>query len=120
MVTLRVRREVPPIMRPRGELTMKRLVCVLIAFALASVSGTLRGADGDATSRILGAALTQDRGYETLAWLTDHIGPRLSGSAGLEKAVQWVAGELEREGLERVHTEKILVPHWVRGVESAR
>jgi hypothetical protein len=72
----------------------------------------------DPTGRIVGAALTDSKAYETLAHLTDRIGPRLSGSAGLVKAVEWTASELRRWGLDRVRTEAVAVPHWVRGVES--
>jgi hypothetical protein len=42
-----------------------------------------------AAARIIGAALTSDRAYSRLAHLTDHIGHRLSGSKGLERAIEW-------------------------------
>ena len=45
-------------------------------------------------------------------------GPRLSGSAQAQKAVEYVAGELKALGLE-VQLEKVMVPHWVRGEETA-
>lgn len=81
----------------------------------------LGGCGGSPESRrILEAARSGGRAYEKLAWLTDRIGPRLSGSDNLDQAVRWAAAEFERDGLERVHTEKVMVPHWVRGVETAR
>jgi hypothetical protein len=70
--------------------------------------------------RILGAALTDSRAYDKLAYLTDRIGHRLSGSPALERAVAWAVEEFERDGIEHVWTEKVLVPHWVRGREAAR
>lgn len=78
------------------------------------------GAEDDPASRILGAALSSNRAYETLSYLTDRIGPRLSGSARLERAVAWAEAELRRYGLDRVWTEPVRVPHWVRGVETGR
>lgn len=57
--------------------------------------------------------------WSKLAWLSDRIGPRLSGSAGLEAAVAWTQEEFRRDGLERVRAEKVMVPHWVRGEERA-
>jgi carboxypeptidase Q len=69
-------------------------------------------------SRIIGAALTSDVAYRRLAWLTDIIGNRLSGSESLQRAIEWAASEMKRDGLDNVHTEKVLVPHWVRGDES--
>lgn len=68
--------------------------------------------------RIIGAALTSDRAYKRLAHLTDHIGHRLSGSKGLERAIEWALAEMKSDGLDRVRAEKVMVPHWVRGEES--
>ena len=45
-------------------------------------------------------------------------GPRLSGSAQAAKAVEYVAGELKAIGCD-VQLEKVMVPHWVRGDETA-
>ena len=69
-------------------------------------------------SRIIGAALTDDTAYRRLAWLTDRIGNRLSGSESLRRAVEWAASEMKRDRLDDVHTENVMVPHWVRGDES--
>lgn len=71
-----------------------------------------------AAARIIGAALTSDRAYSRLAHLTDHIGNRLSGSQNLERAIAWAVTEMKRDGLDNVRTEKVMVPHWVRGDES--
>jgi len=71
-----------------------------------------------AAARIIGAALTSDRAYSRLAHLTDHIGNRLSGSTNLERAIEWALSEMKRDGLDNVHGEKVMVPHWVRGEES--
>jgi len=68
--------------------------------------------------RIIGAALTSDKAYARLAHLTDSIGNRLSGSTNLERATQWALAEMKSDGLENVHAEKVMVPHWVRGAES--
>jgi carboxypeptidase Q len=71
-----------------------------------------------AAARIIGAALTSNHAYGRLAHLTDHIGNRLSGSKSLELAIDWAVAEMKRDGLDNVHTEKVMVPHWVRGEES--
>ena len=63
---------------------------------------------------------TRDRfAWNRLAVLTDTIGHRLSGSPQLDRAIEWAVGEMKRDGLENVHTEKVMVPKWVRGGESA-
>ncbi|MDQ3197965.1 MAG: hypothetical protein M3Q46_02050, partial [Verrucomicrobiota bacterium] len=64
------------------------------------------------------AALTSAYAYRQVAHLANNIGPRLSGSPQAEKAVEYVAAELKALGLE-VKLEKVMVPHWVRGEETA-
>jgi carboxypeptidase Q len=61
-------------------------------------------------------ALTSNYGYEQLSYLTDSIGPRLTGSPQHQAAVDYVAGEMRKLGLE-VTLEKAIVPHWTRGNE---
>ena len=73
----------------------------------------------EAAARIIGAALTDDTAYRRLGYLTDRIGHRISGSTQLEQAITWAIEEMKRDGLERVRAEKVMVPRWVRGEESA-
>ena len=68
--------------------------------------------------RLQQAALSSDYAYKQVAHLANNIGPRLSGSAQAAKAVEYVANELKAIGCE-VHLEKVMVPHWVRGEETA-
>src|SRR5438034_618223 len=63
------------------------------------------------------AALESDYAYRQLAHLSNNIGPRLSGSPQAQAAVEYVAAELRKLGLE-VQLEKCMVPHWVRGEET--
>jgi hypothetical protein len=72
----------------------------------------------DEMKQLQQAALQSDYAYRQLAHLSNNIGPRLSGSTQAQKAVEYVAEELRRIGLE-VKLEKLMVPHWVRGEESA-
>ncbi len=71
-----------------------------------------------AAERIVGAALVDDTAWRRLEWLSDRIGDRVSGSPQLEQAIAWAAAELKADGLD-VRTERVLVPRWVRGRESA-
>lgn len=64
------------------------------------------------------AALADNYAYQQTAHLTDSIGPRPVGSLQGQAAVQYVADELRREGLQ-VQLEAMQVPHWIRGVETA-
>src|SRR4051794_34593356 len=64
------------------------------------------------------AALGSDYAYRQVAHLANNIGPRLSGSTQAAKAVEYVAAELKALGCE-VQLEKVMVPQWVRGEETA-
>jgi carboxypeptidase Q len=73
---------------------------------------------GPIAERLVGAALVDDTAWRRLEWLSDRIGHRLSGSPQLEAAIAWAVEEMTKDGLE-VRREKVLVPRWVRGRESA-
>jgi carboxypeptidase Q len=69
--------------------------------------------------RITAAALADSLPHRRLAALVDGFGHRLSGSASLERAIDWILAEMQRDGFANVHGEPVMVPHWVRGAESA-
>ena len=64
------------------------------------------------------AALGSDYAYHQLAYLTENIGPRPTGSAQADAAAKYVAQTMRAVGLD-VKLEEVTVPHWVRGVETA-
>lgn len=68
--------------------------------------------------RLQQGALSSDYAYREVAHLSNNIGPRLSGSTQAAKAVEYVAAEMKALGC-AVQLEKVMVPHWVRGEESA-
>ena len=68
---------------------------------------------------LIGAALADSTAYHRLGLLVDTYGNRPSGSGQLERAIDWVLGQMKGDGLERVRGERVMVPHWVRGRESA-
>ena len=65
------------------------------------------------------AALNSDYAYRQVAHLANNIGPRLSGSAQAQKAVEYVARGIEGARSVKCELEKVMVPHWVRGEETA-
>ncbi|HET6578420.1 MAG TPA: M20/M25/M40 family metallo-hydrolase [Gemmatimonadales bacterium] len=85
------------------------------ASAQADIATTYRAA---ADSLIRGAT-ADSSAYRRLGRLVDTFGPRLSGSASLEAAIDWVLDAMKADGLENVRGEPVMVPRWVRGVESA-
>ena len=71
-----------------------------------------------AAQRLIAESQRTDFAWQRLAELTDTFGPRLSGSEGLERAIDWAVAEMKKDGLENVRKEPVMVPKWVRGRES--
>jgi carboxypeptidase Q len=71
------------------------------------------------TGRIIAEATSNSAAWTRLAEFTDMFPARLSGSTNLQRAIEWAADQMKRDGLENVRREKVVVPHWVRGNESA-
>jgi len=67
--------------------------------------------------RLQAAALASDYAYRQTAYLSNNIGPRLSGSKQAQRAVEYVADEMGKLGAE-VRLQKLKVPHWERGIDN--
>ncbi|MEO8563989.1 MAG: M28 family metallopeptidase [bacterium] len=72
-----------------------------------------------AADRLITAATKDSAAWNKIAELTDTFGHRLSGSDALERAIDWTLARMRADGLENVRGEPVMVPHWVRGAESA-
>ena len=70
-------------------------------------------------NRIIDAALSDSTAWNRLAEMTETYGARLSGSQGLEQAIDWMLAKMRQDGLQNVRGERVMVPAWVRGAESA-
>ncbi len=69
--------------------------------------------------RLMSAAQEDDFAWQRLAELTDTYGARPAWSDNLTRAIAWTVEQMKADGLENVHTEPVMVPRWIRGVESA-
>lgn len=67
---------------------------------------------------ILQAGLKDDGAYNKLRQLCDGVGNRLSGSANLDRALDWAVEAMQQDGLQNVRKEPVQVQRWVRGDES--
>lgn len=85
----------------------------------ANANHSLASSYQDAANRIIEAALSDNTAFAKLTELSDRFGHRFSGSESLEHALDWLLEQMSADGLENVHAEPVMVPHWVRGEESA-
>ncbi|MBS1835490.1 MAG: peptidase M28 family protein, partial [Acidobacteria bacterium] len=98
---------------------MKKAVAVLVCCSFLLPAADIEADYREVSQKIIDAALADQEGLDRLQYLCDRIGHRLSGSASLEKAIEWSAAEMKKAGLTNVQTPPVKVPHWVRGNESA-
>jgi carboxypeptidase Q len=98
---------------------MKPLLVLLLAAAPLLASPPDQDPRGDTTTTALLARALESKGaWQVAQHLTDRIGPRLSGSANAERAVEWTAGTFRSWGID-VRLQPVVVPRWVRGAERA-
>ena len=108
---------------------IRRCSALVVSLVLLASPGTMRADSGGApawlddyrapATRLINEATRDHFAWNRLAVLTDTIGNRLSGSPQLDRAIAWAVTEMTHDGLDNVHTEKVMVPKWVRGSESA-
>lgn len=63
-------------------------------------------------------ALTDTSAWSQLRYLCTYAAGRLSGSPASFKAIQFTANALKEAGADTVWLQKVIVPHWVRGLEK--
>lgn len=97
---------------------MRNLVFILfITFSFSSYSQKdNRKEDSIAIKKFYNASLLEGKSYTWLDYLSNQIGPRLSGSLNAQKAVEWTEQELKDVGLDKVWLQSVMVPKWTRGV----
>ncbi|MCW9707415.1 M20/M25/M40 family metallo-hydrolase [Fodinibius salsisoli] len=94
------------------------LVWALLPYQVVAQSNYDVSAYTDEAQQIIDAALQDGESFKRLTYFTDTFGHRLSGSESLEQSIDWILQEMQRQPLDRVTTQKVMVPHWVRGEES--
>ena len=103
---------------------MRKLILAVAALS-ASISLSASGQPANwleayraPAAKLIAASQGSDFAWQRLAEVTDLYGHRLSGSVGLERAIDWAVAEMKKDGLDNVRKERVMVPKWVRGRES--
>ena len=106
---------------PRSRFGLRTALGLLISLGAArplsaqDISAQYR----DVANRILTRATKDSAAWLRLAELTERFGNRFSGSDRLERALDWTLQQMQRDGLDGVRGEPVMIPKWVRGSESA-
>src|SRR5882724_5415521 len=101
------------------------LCAVLLAGFLSKASLSSKADDTSpfaaADAKILAEIHDHSEAAQNLEYISDNIGPRLTGSLQLKAANDWTAEQFRKYGLANVHLESWKIAHtWTRGTAKAR
>jgi Zn-dependent M28 family amino/carboxypeptidase len=103
------------------------LLCVVLLAGFAARKGFAAPPDDGtggfaaADAQILNEIRDHSEAMPNLEYLSDNIGPRLTGSPQLKQANDWTVDQMKKYGLVNVHLEPWTIAHsWTRGTAKAR
>ena len=82
------------------------LAVITLSATLASSAFSQEKVDVATIERIKAEAMNNSKVMETMSWLSDVYGPRLTWSPNIIKARDWTLGQMKSWGLSNVHEEK--------------
>jgi len=104
---------------------MRRLPLTLLTASLLLAAGTASAADTaipatavKTAEQLRDRALADGTAYAVLTSLTTEVGPRLAGSEADQRARDWAVAKFKALGFDKVYTELVTYPKWVRRHES--
>jgi len=104
---------------------MRRLPLTLLAASLLLATGiasaasttTIPAAAVKTAEQLRDKAMHDDTGYRIVASLTTEVGPRMAGSDADPRARAWAIAKFKALGYDKVYTEAVTYPLWVRRSE---
>ena len=107
---------------------MRPVTLTLLAASLLLATGIASAANPTTTisatavktaEQLRDKAMHDDTGYRIVESLTTEIGPRLAGSDADQRARDWAVAKFKALGYDKVYTEEVKYPLWVRRSEHA-
>ncbi|HEV2681614.1 MAG TPA: M20/M25/M40 family metallo-hydrolase [Rhodanobacter sp.] len=95
---------------------------LLLATGIASATNpatTISATAVKTAEQLRDKAMHDDTGYRIVESLTTEIGPRLAGSDADQRARDWAMAKFKALGYDKVYTEAVTYPLWVRRSEHA-
>lgn len=103
----------------RFSLTALATSLLLVSgIALAAGNTTIPSAAVSTAQQLRDKALHDDTGYRIVESLTTEVGPRMAGSDADKRARDWAVAKFRALGYDKVYTEPVTYPLWVRRSES--
>jgi hypothetical protein len=98
-----------------------RLGWMLLILMTATLTLAQNGVDREITRKIIDEGEKRSQVMKNLEYMTDMIGPRLTGSKKLKRANEWTAEKFKEFGCENVHLEGFEFGRgWQRGIAYGR
>lgn len=94
-------------------MTVKKILLYLLCLSL--VGANAQQNDSLIIRSLYTEVLTNGKCYQTLDYLSNKIGGRLSGSPQAQKAVEYMERVMKENRFDTVWLQEVMVPHWVRG-----
>jgi carboxypeptidase Q len=106
----------------RSPLPILALALLLVPGFLAARQATSASAKAKALDdQVVAESKKNPQILANLTYISDMIGPRLTGSPALQRANDWTADKMKAYGLVNVHKESWLIPEgWERGSANGR
>lgn len=113
--------QTPPMKSRRRVLLLPLPALLFAAFAGAQTGQPLLTTETlERAEHLRESALSGSQAYAIVEQLTTEIGPRLAGSEGDKRAVEWAVAKFKALGYDKVWTEPVTFPVWERGFEAVR
>lgn len=93
---------------------------VIVAFSVYILTLGMAFATTNSLDDLKKASESSDLAYEIVSALTVEVGPRIAGSEGDKKAVQWAESKLADLGFDKVYKQPVRVRNWSRGLAEAQ
>lgn len=95
------------------------LAALLLSSSWANADSALSEQTLNATQELKNHAMVSQHPWNILESLTTEVGPRLPGTEGDVRAVQWAMDKFKQLGFSKVYKEPVKVPYWYRGSAHA-
>ena len=109
------------------KISVRQLTALIIFFSITvstvttvASAKTLNEVDTKTIEQLKQTALNSDLSYQILESLTTEVGNRRLGTAGDKKAIKWAVAKMKALGFDKVWTEEVESPQWLRGDIEAK
>ncbi len=96
------------------------VIAASASFSSFSWSKTLNDVEKNTIEQLKQTSLHSELSYQILESLTTEVGNRRLGTAGDKKAIQWAVAKMKALGFDKVWTEDVTSPQWLRGDIEAK